>query len=159
MFDFSEEGLDSRTIEEIKHHMADCPRCATFEDDLKKIRASLQQKLFQTASDEFLEQTRARCHAILAKPLTAKSKGLHTFIPWWIWAAFSALLILTGVLMLPLGGGIDLTQPLTFPEAGVILLVLQNLLMLFFTPVLLQKRRFPKDSYKNDFMPSGPSEA
>jgi len=159
MLDFNEEVLDGETIEKIKHHVAGCPKCATLEEDMKKIRISLQQMPFQTASEEFLEQTRAQCHAILAKPLIAKSKGLRPSIPWWIWAAFSALLVLTGVLMLPLAGGVDLAQPLDFPKIGVIILVLQNLVMLFFTPVLLQKIRFPKDRYKNDFMPSGPHEA
>ncbi len=159
LLDFSEEVLDSETIEKIKHHIVGCPRCATLDEDLKKIRMSLQQMPFQTASEEFFEKTRAQCHAILAKPLIAKSKGRRPSIPWWIWAAFSALLVLTVVLILPLAAGVDLTQPLTFPKVGVIILLLQNLVMLFFTPVLLQKKRFPKDSYNNDFMPSRPREA
>jgi hypothetical protein len=159
MLDFSEEGLDKETIERIKQHVDGCPRCETLKDDLKKIRISLQQMPFQTASEEFFEQTRARCHANLAKPLKSTLKVLRPSIPWWIWAAFAALLVLTGVLMLPLESGVDLSQPLTFPKFEVIILLLQNLVMLFFSPVLFQRIRFPKKNYKNNFMPSGPREA
>lgn len=159
MLDFSREALDGDTIERIKNHIDGCPKCAALEDDLKKIRISLQQMPFQTASKELFEQTRVRCHAILSRPSKAKRKVLRPSVPKWIWAAFSILFGLTGVLMLPLATGIDLAQPLTFPKVAVIVLALQNLVMLFFSPVLLQRMRFPKERYKNDFMPSGPREA
>jgi hypothetical protein len=159
ILDFSGEALERDTIERIKHHIDGCPQCAALEDDLKKIRISLQQMPSQTASEEFFEQTRAQCHADLARPLKAKRKVLRPSVPWWIWAAFLALLVLTGVLMLPLASGVDLSQPLTFPKFEVLILILQNLVMLFFAPVLFQRIRFPKKNYKNDFMPSGPREA
>ncbi len=155
----SEEVLDENTTNRMKNHIAGCPRCAALEGDLKRIRTFLQHEPFPTVSEGFFEQTRARCHAILLEPSRAESKAERPSVPWWIWAAFSALLILTGILMLPLAAGIDLDQPLSFPEFGVILLVFQNLVMLFFAPVLFQRIRFPKDSSKNGLMPSGPREA
>jgi hypothetical protein len=157
--DFSEEVLDGNTIERIKNHIASCPRCSALDNDLKKIRSFLQHVPSPAVSEEFFDQTRARCHAILLEPSKAESKAEHPSVPWWIWAAFSTLLILTGILMLPLAAGIDLDQPLSFPEFGVILLVLQNLVMLFFAPVLFQRIRFPKESSKNGLMSSGHREA
>jgi len=105
---------------------------ATLEDDLSEIRTHLQELPIPMPSDEFFEQTRSLCHAKLGR----------SSIPKFIWAAFAALLILTGILMLPLAREIGLNQPLSLPTIGVLILVFQNLLMLFFTPVLIQKFRF-----------------
>ena len=115
---------------------------ATLEDDLSEIRTHLQEVPIQMPSDEFFEQTRSLCHARLGR----------SSIPKFIWAAFGALLILTGILMLPLAREIGLDQPLSFPVICVLILVLQNLLMLFFTPVLIQKFRFRKKDLMNSFI-------
>jgi hypothetical protein len=115
---------------------------ATLEDDLSEIWTHLQEVPIQMPSNEFFEQTRSLCHAKLGR----------SSIPKFIWAAFGALLILTGILMLPLAREIGLDQPLSFPVIGVLILVLQNLLMLFFTPVLIQKFRFRKKDPMNDYL-------
>ena len=115
---------------------------ATLEEDLSEIRTHLQEVPIQMPSDEFFEQTRSLCHAKLGR----------SSIPKFIWAAFGALLILTGILMLPLAREIGLDQPLSFPVIGVLILVLQNLLMLFFTPVLIQKFRFRKKDLMNGYL-------
>jgi hypothetical protein len=115
---------------------------ATLEDDLSEIRTHLQEVPIPMPSNEFFEQTRSLCHAKLGR----------SSIPKFIWAAFGALLILTGILMLPLAREIGLDQPLSFPVIGVLILVLQNLLMLFFTPVLIQKFRFRKKDPMNDYL-------
>ncbi len=115
---------------------------ATLEEDLSEIRTHLQEVPIQMPSDEFFEQTRSLCHAKLGR----------SSIPKFIWAAFGALLILTGILMLPLAREIGLDQPLSFPVIGVLILVLQNLLMLFFTPVLIQKFRFRNKDPINDYI-------
>jgi len=113
---------------------------AALEDDLSEIRTHLQEVLIPMPSDEFFEQTRHLCHARMKR----------SSIPKFIWAAFGALLILTGILVLPLAREIGLDQPLSFPVVGVLILVIQNLLMLFFTPVLIQKFRFRKKDPMDD---------
>jgi hypothetical protein len=115
---------------------------ATLEDDLEEIRTHLQEVQIPMPSDEFFEQTRSLCHAKLGR----------SSIPYFIWAAFAALLILTGILMLPLAREIGLDQPLSLPTIGVLILVLQNLVMLFFTPVLIQKFRLRKNDLMNGFI-------
>jgi hypothetical protein len=111
------------------------------EEDLSEIRTHLQGMPIPIPSTEFFEQTRSLCHARLRK----------SSIPKFIWVAFAILLSLTGVLMLPLAREIGLDQPLSLPTIGVLILVLQNLLMLFFTPVLIQKFRFRKRDLMNGF--------
>jgi hypothetical protein len=115
---------------------------ATLEDDLQKIRTHLQDVPIPMPSDEFFEQTRSLCHARLKR----------SSIPKLIWAAFAALLLLTGILMLPLGREIGLDQPLSLPTIGVLILLLQNLLMLFFTPVLVQRFKVRKKEPMNGFI-------
>jgi len=115
---------------------------ATLEDDLSEIRTHLQKVPVPMPPDEFFEQTRSLCHAKLER----------SSIPKFIWVAFAALLILTGILMLPLAREIGLDQPLSLPTIGVLILVLQNLLMLFFVPVLIQKFRFRKKDPMNCFI-------
>ena len=114
----------------------------TLEDDLSEIRTHLQEVPIPMPSDEFFEQTRSLCHARLGR----------SSIPKFIWAAIGVLLLLTGILMLPLAREIGLDQPLSFPVIGVLILVLQNLLMLFFTPVLIQKFRFRKKEPMNGLL-------
>jgi hypothetical protein len=115
---------------------------ATLEDELSEIRTHLQEVPIPMPSDEFFERTRSLCHAKLGR----------SSIPKFIWVAFAALLILTGILMLPLAREIGLDQSLSLPTIGVLILVLQNLLMLFFTPVLIQKFRFRKKDPMNGYI-------
>ncbi len=115
---------------------------ATLEDDLREIRTHLREMPIPMPSDEFFEKTRSLCHAKLGR----------SSIPKIIWAAFAALLVLTGILMLPLAREIGMDQPLSLPTVGVLILMLQNLLMLFFTPVLIQKFRFRQKDTMNGFI-------
>ncbi len=115
---------------------------AILEEDLSEIRTHLHEVPIQMPANEFFEHTRALCHVRLARPP----------IPKFIWAAFGALLVLSGILMSPLAREISSDQPLSFPTIGVLILLLQNLLMLFFAPVLIQKFRFRKKDLINGFI-------
>lgn len=138
----SDEDLDQKKRKEVERHLSRCERCAAFASDLQKIRNHLQSVPIPMPSHEFFEQTRSLCHARMKR----------SSIPKYIWAALAALLVLTGILVLPLAREIGLDQPLSFPTIGVLILILQNLLMLFFTPVLIQKFRFGKKDPTNGFI-------
>ena len=128
--------------QEIKRHLSCCSRCASLESDMQKIRDRLREVAIPKPSDEFFENTRILCHTKLRR----------SSIPKYIWIALGALLVLTGVLMLPLAKEIMADRPLSFPVIGVLILVLQNLLMLFFTPVLIKKFRVQKKDQMNGFI-------
>jgi len=149
MMDLSEENLGKDQIEEIQQHVSGCARCASLEDDLRKIRLHLQKISPLIPSEDFFEHTRKLCHAKLNAPS----------IPKYIWGAFAALLVLTGVLMLPLARELIQDQPLSFPAVSILILMIQNLMMLFFAPVLIQRFRLRKKDLMNGFMPSGPHQA
>jgi hypothetical protein len=138
----SEDNLGQDQHQEIERHISRCSKCATLESDMHKIRYHLQGVSVPMPSGEFFEKTRILCHARLRR----------SSIPKYIWIALGALLILTGVLMLPLAKEIMADRPLSFPVIAVLILVLQNLLMLFFTPVLIKKFRFQKKDLINGFI-------
>jgi hypothetical protein len=106
----------------------------TLEEDLSEIRTHLRQSPIPMPPEEFFEHTRVLCHARLSRPP----------IPKFIWAAIGVLLILSGIWVSPLAREISLEQPLSFPMIGVLILLLQNLLMLLFAPVVIQKFRSRK---------------
>jgi hypothetical protein len=135
-----EDDLEQDKSQEVAQHLSQCAKCAAFSSDLQKIRTYLHEEFIQMPSDEFFGKTRVLCHARIGR----------SSIPKFIWIAFGVLLILTGVLMLPLAREIWVDQPLSFPMISVMILLLQNLLMLFFTPVLIQKFRSRKKAPMND---------
>jgi hypothetical protein len=149
LLDCSPEDLSKEQIEEMQQHISHCAGCASLEEDLRKIRLHLQEIQFQMPSQEFLERTRELCHAQLDAPT----------IPRYIWAALAALLVLTGVLMLPFAKELLQGQPFSFPLVSILVLIIQNLVMLLFAPVLIQRFRTRKKDAMNDFMSSGPRQA
>lgn len=149
LLDFSPEDLGQETLEKMRQHISRCAVCAGLEDDLRKIRFHLQEIQPQIPSGEFLERTRKLCHTHLNAPP----------IPKYIWAALAALLVLTGVLMLPFAKEFLQGQPLSFPLVSMLVLMIQNLAMLLFAPVLIQRYRLRKKDAMNGFMSSGPRQA
>jgi hypothetical protein len=149
LLDCSLEDLSKDTLEKMQQHISRCAICASLEDDLRKIRFHLQEIQSQIPSDELLKRTRELCHAQLNTPS----------IPKYIWAALAALLVLTGVLMLPFAKELLRGQPLSFPLVSTLVLIIQNLAMLFCAPVLIQRFRSRKKDAVNGFMSSGPRQA
>jgi len=149
LLDYSAEDLGKDKLEEIQQHISCCASCACLEDDLRKIRFHLQKMQPQIPSVELLERTRKLCHARLNVPS----------IPKYIWAALAALLVLTGVLMLPLAKEFMQGKALSFPLVSALILMIQNLAMLFFAPVLIQRFRLRKKNALNGFLSSGPHQA
>lgn len=147
--DGSVGDLGKDQLEEVQEHISGCEQCACLEDDLRKIRFHLQRMQSQIPSVELLERTRSICHARLNAPS----------IPKYIWAALVALLGLTGVLMLPFAKELIQGQPLSFPMVSVFVMMIQNLAMLFFAPVVIQRFRLRKKDAMNGFMSSGPHRA
>jgi hypothetical protein len=149
LLDYSWDDLGRDQTEKMHQHISCCASCARFEDDLKKIRMHLQEVQPPFPSIEFLERTRKLCHARLNNPS----------IPRYIWAALTVLLGLTGVLMLPLGRELFQGQSLSVPSVGMLILMIQNLAMLVFAPVLIHRFKLGKKDDMNGSVSSGPHQA
>jgi len=149
LLDCSPEDLGKDTLEKMQQHISHCAACASLDDDLRKIRFHLREVQPQIPSEELSERTRKLCHAQLNTPS----------IPKYIWAALAALLVLTGVLMLPFAREFMQNQALSIPMVSILILMIQNLAMLFFAPVLIQRFRLRKKDAMNGFMSSGTHQA
>jgi len=133
IMDSSAEDLDGKEGANIGRHISECPECASLWDDLKKIRLHLNKIPQPVPSEEVLKRTRSVCRARLRISPPSPS------VPKYIWMAFAALVILTGVWMVPLSRELRLDQPLSLRAVGVLVLMIQNAVMLFFAPVLIRK--------------------
>lgn len=149
LLDCSLEDLTKETLEKTQQHISRCAVCASLEDDLRKIRFHLREIQPQIPSEELSERTRKLCHSQLNAPP----------IPKYIWGALAALLVLTGILMLPFAKELLQGQPLSFPLVSILVLMIQNLAMLFFAPVLIQRFRLKKKDAVNGFISSGTNQA
>ncbi|MBD3414546.1 MAG: hypothetical protein GF421_08970 [Candidatus Aminicenantes bacterium] len=104
-----------------------------YEQDLRLIRKHLDHMPKPKPPHELFEKTRNLCHRKLSKSPQSPR------IPFSIWLALIGSVILTGVLMLPLAKALKSGQPLSSPSIGVLILMIQNAVMLFFAPVLFSK--------------------
>jgi predicted anti-sigma-YlaC factor YlaD len=152
VIDSSEEDLNEEQRKRIEKHLARCPRCRKFQKDLEKIRAYLEEINPLSPSVEVESRTRHLCHVQMGKSLSPEEKtSTRTHkpaIPIYIWVALVSLTVLTLILTLPLITGITSGQPLPLPLVGVLVLVIQNAVMLCFSPILLRKYRMKNQGFE-----------
>ena len=148
----SEEDFYEEQKKRIEEHLARCPRCQQFQKDLEKIRAFLMEITPPSPSTEVESRTQHLCHVRMGKSLSPEEKTralIHTpAIPVYIWAALVSLTVLTLILTFPLIMGMTSDQPLPFPLVGVLVLVIQNAVMLCFSPILLRKYRMKNQGFE-----------
>jgi len=140
--DASERGLDPQTKDRIEKHVSKCPKCGEFVAGLNLIRSGLQQIQVPSPSDQLLQRTRSACHAVL------KAKGVVTEKTWLqsrsptpklVWIGLVVLLALTQLLVIPLFQDATENQILSFHGVMILVLMIQNITMLFFAPLLLDR--------------------
>ena len=106
-----------------------------FQKDLEFIRTHLNKMKKPEPSHELVEKTRNLCHQKLC------SRVFSPAIPKYIWIAFALTLILIAIIMLRFTKSLKLDQSLDLQNAGVLILIAQNAVMLFFAPVVIRKFR------------------
>ena len=153
IIDSSEEELSSCKLALIEKHLQICSNCAAFRDDIKNIRANLKNLPVFKPSPDFLKQTQSRCQTEIAKAHTVDHKfssrvSSSSSIPSYIWAALAVLTSITALFILPQIKNINLIEPLSFQSILVSSLIIQNTVMLFFTPILIKKYRVKNHDFK-----------
>jgi hypothetical protein len=104
-----------------------------FQKDLEFIRSHLKKMPKPEPSHELFENTRSLCHQKLS------GSALSPRIPRFIWTALAVNVILIAFLMLPFTKALLSGQPLSPMEVGGMIVMIQNLVMLFFAPVIIKK--------------------
>jgi len=130
--------------EALDEHLAGCRRCGRFRDEVERIQGQRGKIPRPVPSATLLEETRRRClAAIAAGPESDGAPAKRTSgpaVPAPIWAALAALIVLTGLIMIP-GLRDLLTRTRSFLSATVLALILQNAMTLILAPILLRARR------------------
>ncbi len=145
LIDLAEESLDEDRLPQVEEHMAQCAECACFEDDLEKIRVAVNKSRTPAPAEDLFRQTRLICHEVLKTSDSAESGFLNrikaTSIPAHIWLAFAILLVLTVIVILALLKELATDDPLSLQAVVTLSLMIQNAVMLFLAPLVLQKYR------------------
>lgn len=136
--------------DQIERHLRSCSSCASYWEDYSFIHGQMNTLPKMAPPSSFLEKTRVLCHSSLedGRDMVTGLEPSHIHLPKIIWAAVFLLLGLTVGMVTTLFTEIDLTEGLSPKSALIVTIMIQNAVMLFFTPVLLRKYRSAKpDSF------------
>ncbi len=153
IIDSSEGELSRDKLALIEKHLERCSDCAAFRDDIENIRWSIKNLPVFKPSPDFLKQTQSRCQTEIAKAHIIDQKASSrttssSTVPSYIWAALAVLISITGLFVLLQIINIKISQPLSFQNILVLSLIIQNTVMLFFTPILIKKYRVKNHDFK-----------
>jgi len=146
-----ESGLDPAIKAELDAHVLDCTKCASFREKLHKIHQAMGAIKHPDPSEILLDRTMALCHDELIKQdkiyVVEKYHPEAVRVPKFVWYAFGMLLILTVAWAIPVLKEVVKSQVITRQAIMVFTVIVQNLMMLIFSPVLLRKLKL--NSMKN----------
>ena len=142
IIDASQTEFDPGIKTELDNHVLNCLRCSSFKKNFNQIRQEISEIHVPQPSVELLEKAIALCHDELMEQseifVLEKSHADAIKVPQFVWAAFAALLVLMIVWAVPVIRAVVKSQTLTMQAILVIIIIIQNLFMLIFSPVLLR---------------------
>ncbi len=131
----------------IDDHLARCASCSGFREFWLSLRVPIQSTPAADLPPELDDRVRLICHdAIEARGEIRRSRPdasrKSAPVPWPIWAALSALTVLTLAFLIP--GILEFwrNQELTPGIILVLFLILQNALALFFVPIIVRRQQW-----------------
>ena len=153
IIELSQTGLDPAIKAELDAHVLDCSKCSSFMEKLHTIHRGIDEIKHPDPSIVLLDRTIALCHDELIEQdeiyIVEKYHPEAIQIPKFVWYAFGMLLILTVAWAVPVLKEVLKSQTITRQGIMVVTVIIQNLMMLIFSPVLLRwlKLKF----YENNF--------
>ncbi len=128
----------------MERHLAQCPACAEFRDSWEDLHLSLEKAPAPPLPPELEQRVRLACHEELGTRPTRRPRPRRAAaavrVPWPIWVALAVLTVLTAAFLVPGVEGFLRDQKFTLEAVLVLGIILQNALMLFFAPVILNKQ-------------------
>jgi hypothetical protein len=136
-------------------HVLNCPKCSSFKEKLQWINQEIHQIKTPEPSPEILEKTGALCHIELIdqgkRYIFEKYQPDKIKIPRFVWIAIALLFVLTIAWAAPVIREVLKSQIITKQSIIILLLFVQNLMVLVFSPVLLRSQKLK--SYNINFQP------
>lgn len=131
---------ESRMLAE---HLNRCADCLAFKNELQAVSGLMKAIRAPELSSELDEKTREKCHGALRKAGTIKETAETSprlfGLPRGILASLFLLVAITLVLVFPTIGELSFKETLSAGEMFTLMLILQNAVMLLFSPVLFRK--------------------
>lgn len=138
----SQTELDPKIKAELDEHVLNCAKCGSFRENLQMILEGIENIKAPKPSIELLNETSALCYSeLIGQSETFISESFHrltTKTPKFVWIALGALLILTISWAVPVLKDAAKSQILSRQAMLVITIIVQNIIMLLFSPVLLR---------------------
>lgn len=145
LIDSSEEDLSAEKLAEIKQHVLVCAKCAHFQKNLKKVRNYIKEMTVPVPSDELVRKIHSACIDKMSNlnAVEKRTSGQNHLksIPAYMWAALICLIILTVIWIIPLLRDFKLNETLSHQTIIVLSLMIQNAVMLLFSPILIRRYR------------------
>lgn len=149
----SEAELDSHTNETIVNHLSMCAKCKCFANHINWIRNKLSSLECESPPDHLVQRTKSLCHIELETKLALEQKAVlqNPHIPKFVWILFFIVLALIQIFVVPSFIENTINQDLNFQWFVGFFIIIQNMTMLLFAPVLLNRlkirNRFSKLGY------------
>jgi len=142
IIELSQTGLDPEIKDKLDHHVLHCSSCSRFKENFHWIHQGIPKINTPEPSAELLEKTIALCHDELIAQSEffgfEKSRPKPAKITPFVRAAFAALLIVSLAWAVLVIREVVKSQTITIQAVLVIIIMIQNLFMLIFSPVLLR---------------------
>ena len=134
---------------EVEAHLAECPKCRRFAENTGRIRTYLGDLPPVEPPATLVARTLTQCLDYLAVaqnkasfPVMVPEKEPFE-IPRLMWAALTMLVPLTLIFLMSIATTAATGEPISYPAAVALLLILQNGLMLLCAPIILKRRQLP----------------
>ncbi len=145
---FEEKGVIALS-DEIKNHIEQCEDCAGFIKNYQHSKTHFEVLPQPKPSESLVETTLAVCYEELAmaeKVAAPPQQKLKT--PLFIWVMFVFSIVMTILWAIPVLNDYANDQVVTNNLVWLSVIVIQNVLMLFFSPVLLRRFRMDVSEFK-----------
>ena len=138
-----DEQLDEQMKNAIEEHLSNCQKCSKFREDIIAMRKSIESFFLPEPPAELLERTQLACENQLGISKLKKKAGLTNIrfltLPWYIWAASAGVVIFTLIWAFPYVKDFLVDEVITYNTTMVFSLIIQNLTMLIFAPLLIKR--------------------
>jgi hypothetical protein len=141
----SEPDPVANAPEDIVRHIKQCDGCMRFREDLEKIRTGLIIIKVPASGESLFPTTQSLCHTRIEEMASTRSRVTgrsdSSSLPKVVWAIIAALIGLTLYISLTVLKDLQPDQAFTFQERIVLTIIIQNVAMLIFAPLLMRKHR------------------
>ncbi|MFC1502282.1 hypothetical protein ACFL6A_02610 [bacterium] len=147
------DQLSLEVQSELTGHLSQCSDCASLESELETIRTGIKKWPVPELSEKLDEETRTLCHAQLAgmkkHSIVKRPSSSILTTPRFIWAILISLVILSLFWIIPTLKDFQFEEPMNFKTSAALAFLIQNSLMLIFSPLLLRPHRWAQRVPKN----------